>query len=90
MLKNIILLIDGRHYCIYGDEAYVLRPWVQTALDYAPESASQGVYNTEMSRLVVFVERNYKDHKNVWTWNDFFRLLLFDASLLVFCTSPLH
>lgn len=55
MLQHI-LVIEGSHYYIYGNEAYLLRPWIQTDFDRVSVSETQRVYNTEMSKVCVSVE----------------------------------
>ena len=69
------LLLSDRQFYIYGDAAYVLRPWLQTAFDRATATMEQAIYNTGMNRPRTSVEWNFKDLKQIWTRNDFSRLL---------------
>lgn len=73
-LENV-LLIDGKQYCIYGDAAYLLRPWLQTAYPRINATAAELVYNREMSAVREAVEWTYKDVKQLWTSQDFKRSL---------------
>lgn len=86
------LVIDGKQYCIYGDAAYMLRPWLQTAFPRVLATPQQVVYNTAMSAVREAVEWTYKDVKQMWTSQDFRRglkvrkapiALLYKASALL-------
>lgn len=69
------LLVDGRQYCIFGDSAYVLKPWLQTAFPRVGSTSAQEAYNTAMSMMREAVEWTYKDLKQIWTSQDFKRQL---------------
>eukprot|EP00171_Calliarthron_tuberculosum_P007558 IDg7558t1 len=69
------LLVDGRQYCIFGDSAYVLKPWLQTAFPRVGSTSAQEAYNTAMSMVREAVEWTYKDLKQIWTSQDFKRQL---------------
>eukprot|EP00171_Calliarthron_tuberculosum_P001560 IDg1560t1 len=69
------LCIDNVQYYLYGDQAYILRPWMQTAFPRSSASAEQVAYNTSMNAARIAVEWNYKDVKQMWTSNDFARKL---------------
>ena len=69
------LTMGDRQYYIYGDAAYVLSPWLQTAYERIGASDEQEWYSKRMSAARVIVERSYKDLKQVWTRNDYSRLL---------------
>jgi len=72
------LHIGGIQYCIYGDKAYLIRPWMQDAFP-APlggeADADEDTQNTDMAGLPVFVEWGYKEVKQVFTSLDFKRKL---------------
>jgi len=72
------LHIGGIQYCIYGDKAYLIRPWMQVAFP-APlggeADAEEDTQNTDMAGLRVSVEWGYKEVKQVFTSLDFKRKL---------------
>ena len=65
----------GVQYCLYGDAAYILRPWLQTAFPRLGASAEQLWYNKGMSSVREAVEWTHKDIKQLWTTQDFKRKL---------------
>ena len=67
------LMIDGRQFYIYGDSAYVLRPFLQIAFQGAALTEEQCQFNTEMNRLRTSVEWGFKDIKKYFTHVDFTR-----------------
>lgn len=69
------LVIDGIQYYIYGDSAYLLRPWMQRPFVREFATNAQLLFNTEMSSLRVLVEHNYRDLKQLWTSQDYARNL---------------
>ena len=69
------LQIEGIQYCIYGDAAYVLRPWMQVAYPRGATTAQQQIYNSAMNGARVAVEWSYKDLKQSWSTNDYKRML---------------
>ena len=69
------LMIDGQQYYMYGDDAYVLRPWFQMVNDRRTETGAQQILNTKMSSVRKSVQCGYKDLKQMWTRNDFARSL---------------
>lgn len=69
------LLLDGRQFYVYGDAAYMTRPWLQTAFERLGATPSQEAYNKSMSAVRVTVEWNYKDLKQQWSLNDYARSL---------------
>lgn len=69
------LLIDGEYYYIYGDSAYMLRPWMQRPFQHGLCSAQEAIFNAAMSAVRVTVEHSYKDIKKYWTSQDFARML---------------
>jgi hypothetical protein len=64
-----------RQFCIYGDGAYILRPWLQVGFSPLSATPEQLLYNAEMSAVRVAVEWSYKDVKAMWTTQDFKRKL---------------
>lgn len=70
---QVVLVINGTQYCIYGDEAYVMRPWLQKAFPRLSATAEELLYNTAMSAVREAVEWSYKDLKQLWTSQDFRR-----------------
>lgn len=68
-----VLVINGKQYCLYGDAAYILRPWLQTAFPRTNASADEIMYNKAMSAVREAVEWTYKDIKQLWTSQDFKR-----------------
>lgn len=69
------LTIDGRQYYIFGDSAYLLRPWMMRPFIREFATADQLLFNTQMSSLRVLVEHNYRDLKQFWTSQDYSRQL---------------
>eukprot|EP00171_Calliarthron_tuberculosum_P007751 IDg7751t1 len=69
------LYINGEQYYIYGDQAYVLRSWLQTEFPRATANAAQMEYNKSMNAALISVEWNYKYMKQMWASQDFGRLL---------------
>lgn len=70
LLQNT-LLIDGVRYCIYGDSAYMLRPWLQISFPRVTTVIADLEYNTAMNGDRTAVEWSYKDLKQLWTSQDF-------------------
>ena len=67
------LLSDGEYYYIYGDSAYLLRPWMIRPFTRGVCSEQEAAFNTMMSEVRVSVEHNYKDVKQLWTSQDYLR-----------------
>lgn len=67
--------INGKQYALYGDAAYILRPWLQVAFDRANATAAQAALNTAMSAVREAVEWSYKDLKQMWSSQDSKRFL---------------
>lgn len=87
------LFIDDEYYYIYGESAYMLRPWMQRPFIHWFCSPQEAVFNATMSAVRVTVEHSYKDIKQYWTSQDFARMLkvikapialLYRASCLLF------
>lgn len=51
-----VLLIDGKQYCLYGDVAYMVRPWLQTAFSRLTAMPLQAMYKNGVSEVRVTVE----------------------------------
>jgi hypothetical protein len=62
-----------RQFCIYGDGAYIYRPWLQVRLSPPSAAPEQLLYNAEMSAAQVAMEWSYKDVTAMWTTQDFKR-----------------
>lgn len=86
------MVIDGKQYCIFGDAAYILRAWLQTAYQSISASPQEMMYNAAMSAVREAVEWTYKDVKQLWSSQDFKRemkvrrsplALLYKASALL-------
>jgi len=69
------LKIDGIQHCIYDDQAYVLRPWMQTADPSLAATQEQLQFNASMNAARTAVEWSYKDIKQEFASNDFHRKL---------------
>ena len=59
------LNVNGRQFYIFGDAAYMLRPWIQVAFPSIGATEAHGLYNALMSAVRVTVEWNYKDLKQL-------------------------
>jgi len=69
-------LIDGARHCLYGDSAYVLRAWMQTGHENAPDRiVAEWAFDLSMSRARETVEWGYQDIKQYFTTLDFQRKL---------------
>ena len=68
-------VIDGTQYYIYGDSAYLLRPWMQRPFVREFATPAQLEFNTAMSALRILVEHNYRDLKQWWCSQDYARNL---------------
>ena len=69
------LLIEGKQYAIYGDAAYLHRPWLQVAFSRFNVTPQQTLYNQRMSAVREAVEWSYKDIKQLWSSQDYKRNL---------------
>lgn len=69
------LHIDGVQFYIFGDSAYLLRPWMQRPFFRELATLDEKLFNTAMSSVRVAVEHNYKDLKQYWVSQDFARNL---------------
>lgn len=63
-----------RQFYIFGDQAYLLRPWMMRPF-IGNLTALQELQNAQMSSIRVSVEHNYKDLKQLWVSQDFARNL---------------
>eukprot|EP00171_Calliarthron_tuberculosum_P008826 IDg8826t1 len=87
------LLIDGKQYCIYGDVAYRLRPWLCTVFPRRTATADQIQFNVSMNGVRTCVEWSYAEVKQSFTSQDFARnLRLKQAPIaqLYICSALLH
>ena len=69
------LHVNERQFYIFGDAAYMLRPWIQVAFPSVGASEAHALYNTLMSAVHVSVDWTYKDLKQLWLFADFTRAL---------------
>lgn len=69
------MVMDGRQFYLYADAAYVLKPWMQIAFNPAFATPPQIVHNHAMNAARVAVEWSYKDVKQMWSSQDFKRML---------------
>lgn len=67
--------VGGTQYCVYGDAAYMPRPWLQTAFPSTNASAAQLLYKKNRSSVREAAERSYKEVKQSRTSQDFRRKL---------------
>lgn len=74
ILENF-LMVEGVYFYIFGDSAYLLRPWMQRPFYRGLATEAQRTFNTKMSAVRVSVEHNYKDLKQYWVSQDFARNL---------------
>ena len=69
------MLIDGKQYCIHGDAAYLLRAWLQTAFPRLTANEAQTICKAKMSAVRETVEWSYNEIKQMWSSQDFKRML---------------
>lgn len=67
------LLIGEKQYCIYGDAAYRLRPWLCTAFPRRTATEGQIAFNKSMNAVRTCVEWSYAELKQSFTAVDFRR-----------------
>lgn len=60
------LFISNRQFNIYGDPAYVLRPYLQVGLKPSQLSPEQLEFNKHMSSCRVAVKKGFQGHKEVF------------------------
>lgn len=58
-----------------GDGTYLLRLWMQIAVDRIAFNETKKEFNTDMSAMQVTVKWSYKELKKMWGINDYARLL---------------
>ena len=81
--------INGIQYCLYGDPAYFLRPYLQVGYQGSSFTADQTVFNASMSKVRIAVEWAFRDVKMYFTHVDFPRKLrmgITPGGLLYICT----
>jgi len=69
------LKIGEKQYCIYGDQAYVLRPWMQVGFPRKRATPEQLRYNNKMNAARIAVEWSYGEVKASWASQDYARKL---------------
>jgi hypothetical protein len=57
------LLINGEQYYIYGDLAYILRPYIQVGFQGPNLTTEQASFNSSKSLVRIAVEWAFKDTK---------------------------
>eukprot|EP00171_Calliarthron_tuberculosum_P008950 IDg8950t1 len=70
------LIIEGTQHYIYGDSAYVLRPWLQTAFPRSSATSAQLTHNATMNSASTAVEWSYGEVRASFTTQDFHRKLM--------------
>jgi nuclease HARBI1 len=70
------LVVGGRQYYIYGDPAYVLRPYLQVGYHGTDLTIEQKAFNASMSSVRISVEWAFKDVKKYFTHLAFPRKLV--------------
>lgn len=69
------MVIGDKQYNIYGDAAYLLRAWLQTAFPRQTATEEEKRYNKSMSAVRIAVEWSYGEVKKHFTSQDFARKL---------------
>lgn len=69
------LEIDLEQFYIYADQAYMIRPWLQVGYNRAWASPQELAHNSAMNAARTAVEWTYKDVKQMWTSQDYKRML---------------
>lgn len=64
-LLSEMCVIDVRQFYLYGNSAYLLRPYLQQPFVTGFATLEQIVFNAEMALLRVFVEHSYRDLKQM-------------------------
>ena len=59
------MVVNGKQYCLYGDDAYILRAYLQVAYPRAGSTEEQRAYSALMSTMREAVELTYKDIKQM-------------------------
>ena len=68
-------LIDGKQYCIYGNTAYSLRPWLLVGFPIVSVTDEEQLYNSCMSAVREAIRLNYKEIKFFFPSQDMKRKL---------------
>lgn len=82
----------GKLYCIYGDQAYVLRPWVYTSCSRPTATGTHLVYKILMNAARVSVEHSHGEVKTHFTTMYFKSRVKLSAEpkgMLYVCSVPL-
>lgn len=67
--------INGRQMYMYGDAAYILKPWLQVGFSRTFATAAQLSHNRVVRASHEAVEWSSKDLKQMWCMQDFKRAL---------------
>jgi hypothetical protein len=73
--------INGMQYCLYGDPAYVLRPYIQVGYKGSNFNADQILFHASMSKVRIVVEWAFRDVKIYLTHFDIPRKLRMGINL---------
>lgn len=84
------LLVNQEYFYIFGDSAYLLRPWMQRPLSRDLEKPNQLLFNTAMNDVRVSVEQNYKDRKRYWASQELSRNLKVQKSQFLYSKNLQH
>lgn len=68
-----VAVINGEQYYVYYDAAYCIRPYVKVPFVFVIVTIIQQGFNAAMCKVIVAVEWNYKDLKQMWTENKYAR-----------------
>lgn len=67
------LSVGATQFCLYADQAYILRPWLQVGFHSIHSTGEQGEFNSCNNVGRTAVEWSYKDVRQAWTTVDFQR-----------------
>lgn len=73
MKENI--LIEKRQHFVYSDSAKLIRPWMGRLFIREFATLSQLAFDTEITSLLVLVEHNYRNLKQIRTSQDYAQTL---------------
>lgn len=68
-------VVDGEQLYVYGDDAFIMRPWIQITFNRTVVTIQQIEFSKSMSGAREAVKWSYKDIKKQFTAVDFARML---------------
>lgn len=68
---EVVLVVGGRQFCIYGDSGYNRRDYLEIPFQGSNLSPDQAAFNKAMSAARITVEWMFKEVKTFWTMVDF-------------------